>query len=214
VSPVQRARTPRTALYRIGRLPDPLAWQPWEYVGSGRFDDPVGEFRVLYAAAQRRAAFIETLAPFRPSLEALVALQGVMNTDELLPIPVVPPHWYRGRAVGRFRLAPHQRWLDLRSMETREVLRRELAQTLLELGLEDLDLSGVVGPRRQLTQAIARWAYEHGYNGLAYSSRFDAALTCWGVFEGAAFEVTGPPEPILPDDPGLLAAARLFGLFV
>lgn len=181
-------------------------------MGSGRFDDHAGEFRVLYAAAQRRAAFIETLAPFRLSLEALAALQGVINTGELPPVPMVPRDWCRGRAVGRFRLAPRQRWLDLRAMETREVLRRELAQTLLDLGLEDLDLSGVVGPRRRLTQAIARWAYELGYNGLVYGSRMSASLTCWAVFEGAAFEPVGPPEPILPNDRDLLAVARLFGL--
>jgi hypothetical protein len=63
-------------LYRIGRRPDPLAWPPWEYVGSGRFDDAAGEFRMLYATVQRRAGFVETLARFRPSLGALAALQG------------------------------------------------------------------------------------------------------------------------------------------
>jgi len=109
-------------------------------------------------------------------------------------------------------LATRQRWLDLRSFETRETLRRELAQTLLALGLEDLDLSGVVGPKRQLTQAIARWAYEREYRGLAYSSRFDATLTCWAIFEGAAFEPVRPSEPILPNDPDLVATAKLFGL--
>lgn len=212
MTPVRRARTPRTALYRIGRRPDPLAWPPWEYVGSGRFDDPVGEFRVLYATAQRRTAFLETLAQFRPSLDVLAALQAVENTNEPMPTPRVPADWYRARAVGRLSLTVRQRWLELRPFETRETLRREMAQTLLDLGLEDLDLSGVVGSKRQLTQAIARWAYDHEYAGLVYSSRFDAALTCWAIFEGAAFEPVGPPEPILPDDPDLVATAKLFGL--
>jgi len=181
-------------------------------MGGGRFDDPRGEFRVLYATVQRRAAFLETLAHFRPSLDVLAALQAVENTDEPLPSPLVPVDWYRGRAVGRLRLTTRQQWLDLRSFETREMLRRELAHTLIELGLEGLDLSGVVGPRRQLTQIIARWVYEHGYQGLVYISRFDAALTCWAVFEGAAFEPVGSPEPILPTDPDLLAVAHAFGL--
>jgi hypothetical protein len=69
-----------------------------------------------------------------------------------------------------------------------------------------------VGPKRQLTQAIARWTYEHGYAGLVYSSRFDAALTCWAIFEGSLFESVGPPEPILPDDPDLTATVKLFRL--
>jgi hypothetical protein len=70
-------------------------------------------------------------------------------------------------------------------------------RTLLALALENLDLSGVVGPKRQLTEAIAHWAYGHGYAGLVYSSRFDAALTCWAIFEGAVFEPVGPPDPTL-----------------
>ena len=214
MSVVRRARTPRTALYRMGRHPDPLAWPPWEYVGSGRFDDPAGKFRVLYATVQRRTAFLETLAHFRPSLDVLAALEAVENTDEPLARPEVPADWYRARAIGRLRLVTRQHWLDLRSFETREALRRELAQTLLDLGLEDLDLSGVVGPKRQLTQAIAGWAHEHGHAGLVYSSRFDAALTCWAVFEGAAFEPVGLPEVILSDDPDLVSVARSFGLTV
>jgi hypothetical protein len=183
-------------------------------VGTGRFDDPAGEFRVLYATVQRRTAFLETLARFRPSLDVLAALQAVQNTTEPLPGAQVPADWYGARAVGRLRLATRQRWLDLRSFETREALRHELAQALLALALEDLDLSGVVGPKRQLTQAIARWGYDHGYAGLVYSSRFDAAMTCWAIFEGAAFEPVGLPEPLLPNDPDLVAVARSFGLAV
>lgn len=137
---------------------------------------------MLYATLQRRAAFLETLVRFRPSLDVLAALQAVKNPDEPLPAPQVPADWYGARAVGRLHLAPRQRWLDLRSFETREVLRRELAQTLVDLGLVDLDLSGIVGPKRQLTQTITRWAYVHGYVALVYSSRYDAALTCWAIF--------------------------------
>ena len=213
MSPVRRAATPRGALYRVGRLPDPLAWPPHELTGNGRFDDPQGEFRVLYTG-QRRACFLETLAPFRPSLEALSAWQQVTGSQEPSPRGVVPADWYQKRAVARLRLGPGQRWLDLRATATREALRSELAAALLDLGLTDLDLSGVLGPRRHLTQAIARWAYEHGYAGIVYRSRFDDALSLWAIFEGAAFEPVGVPEPIVPDDPDLVAAARLFGLAI
>jgi len=56
VTSVRSAPAPATALYRVGRLPDPLSWPPWEYAGSGRFDDPAGEFRVLYAAGRPGAS--------------------------------------------------------------------------------------------------------------------------------------------------------------
>jgi hypothetical protein len=213
VSPVRRAATPRGAVHRIGRLPDPLAWPPWELVGDGRFDDPRREFRVLYAG-QRRACFLETLAGFRLSVEALAALRQVTGSQERSPRGVAPTDWYQKRAVARLRLGPRQRWLDLRAADTREALRSELADTLLDLGLADLDLSGVLGPQRRLSQAIARWAYERGYAGIVYPSRFDDALSLWAIFEGAAFEPVGLPEPIVPDDPDLVATARLFGLAI
>lgn len=169
---------------------------------------------MLYATTQRRTDFLGTLARFRPSLDVLAALQAVENTNERIPMPRVPADWYHTRAVGRLCLATRQRWLDLWSFETHQALRQELAQTLLDLGFEVLDLSGVVGPRRQLRQAMARWACERGYGGLVYGSRFDNALTCWAIFEGAAFDHVGEPEPILPDDPDLVSVARSFGLAV
>jgi hypothetical protein len=195
-------------------LPDPLAWPPWKVVGGGRFDDPHREFRALYAAAQRHGAFMETLAQFRPSLTALTRMQEVMTGAERLPAARVPPHWYQRHAVIRLRLSPRQFWVDLRAPETRETLRTELASDLLRLGVADLDLSRVLGPRRLITQTIARWAFDRGYAGLAYSSRLDSNLALWAVFEGASFDPIGLPELITPDDADLVATARLFGLSV
>jgi hypothetical protein len=111
-------------------------------------------------------------------------------------------------------LGSGQRWLDLRAFETREVLRVELAPKLVELGLGDLDVSGMRGPSRELTQAIARFAYERGFAGLAYRSRFDDSLDCWAVFEGAELEPIGVLEPLTVEDPDLVRAAAIFGLRV
>jgi hypothetical protein len=166
----------------------------------------------MYAAASRRGPFVEALAQFRPVLVALARLQRVTGDDEPPPRATVPAHWYQRHAVARLQLMPGQRWLDLRAAQTREALRTELATTLVRLGLSDLDLSRVLGPGRTLMQAIGRWAYEQAYAGLAYQSRLDHALTLWALFEGSAFEPVGLPEPITPDDPDLVATARLFGL--
>lgn len=211
-----RSRPPDTArppdlLYRVGRRPDPLVLPPWDVSGAERFDDPRRQFRVLYAAERRLACFIETLAHFRPHVAVLAQLHAAGGT---LPPEAgrVPPDWNQRRLVGRFRLAERQRWLDLRSPRTCELLRVELAEVLIHLGLDDLDVSGVRGPSRALTQAIARWAFERGFRGIAYRSRFDDALTCWAVFENAAWVAAGPPELISRRDPDLRAAARLFGL--
>lgn len=204
----------RGTLYRIGRWPDPLAWPLWRYVGDGRFDDPQRQFRTLYFAAQRRTAFIETLAPLRLPLDLLADHvsppdQRAQRLGGRISVP-----WRSARAVGQARLGPGQRWLDLRALATREALRQELAPLLLQLGFRDLDLSSIVGPQRALTQAIARWAHEQGAMGLVYHSRLDNRRTCWAVFEGATFTPAGAPERITADDPDLAAVARLFGLYI
>jgi hypothetical protein len=169
---------------------------------------------VLYLAARPRAAFVESLARYRPALAVLAARRRVRDLSAPLPPIVVPRRWYRERAIGRLLLHPGQRWLDLRSLSTREELRRELAPLLLDLGLPDLDLASVVGPARTLTQAIARWAYERSAAGLVYHSRFHPSLTCWAIFEGARFEAAGGAEAIGPEDPDLVAVARLFSLAI
>lgn len=209
---------PEGELYHIGRLPDVMAWTEWQHVGEGRFDDPANPptFRVLYAAETRIAAFIETLQKWRPSMSALAALKLVEASEEgaravNLETGFIPDDWRQKRGIGALRLFPGQRWLDLRPHETREVLRKELALALGALGLDDLDLSDVVGRNRRLTQAIARYAHESGLQGIAYSSRFDSNLSCWAIFEGARFEQISQTI-IARDDPDLLEAARRFGL--
>ena len=154
---------PQGALYRVGRAPDPLVYPPWEYVGGERYDDPLREYRVLYAAQQRRGAFLEVLAQFRTDLELLSeeARRGVPGSShEAAPPARVPRGWLDRRRIALLRLAPGQLWLDLRRLRARQVLRSEFAAELVSLGLEDLDASTVTGPYRELTQAISRWAYE------------------------------------------------------
>jgi hypothetical protein len=203
--------SPRVELYRIGHLPDPLAWPPEEVRGAGRFDDPLAEYRVLYAG-QRRTCFLETLAWLRPSIETLAAMRAVTGTDEPVLSSPIPPDWYQKRAVAALLLRPGQRWLDVRATETHGALRVELADELAAWGLTDLDLGDMLSRNRRLTQRISRWAYEHDYRGIVYASRFNAGANLWAIFEGAQFDAVGVPQPILPDDPDLIEAARLFGL--
>jgi hypothetical protein len=201
-------------LYRIGRPPDSLAFPPWEFTGGERFDDPLGEFRVLYAAEQRLACFVETLASLRPPLQFLADMRPFWRGRMPPSVGVVPPDWHRRRLIGRFtlELAGSPPLLDLRVAATYQGLRTALAPTLVQLGLPDLDVSSARGPSRALTQAIARWAYDHGYHGIAYRSRFDDSFDCWALFERASITPAGPSEAIRRTDPDLRAAAVLFGL--
>jgi hypothetical protein len=162
---IETAREPLPHLYRIGRIPDPLALPPIERTGQNRFDDPNRQFRTIYAAEQRLACFVETLVPFRISLEWLAAVEqvrpGIYGNDEPT-IGLVPRDWLDRRCIGVFTLQPRQRWLDLRSLATRVALRSEFASLLSAHALADFDLGDALSRNRSLTQAIARWAYERG----------------------------------------------------
>ncbi len=56
MTPPLAVTRPAGNLYRVARAPDAWAWPPWEYAGEdgtfgNRYDDPRGEYRVLYATS-------------------------------------------------------------------------------------------------------------------------------------------------------------------
>ena len=212
--PVALATPPNDPLYRVARPPDPLAWPDRRFIGGSRFDDLLDQFRVLYLAERRLGCFIESIAGFRPDIQLLAQLRSVTGASGLLPVAVVPRDWYTRCLVGQLQVEPGQRWLDLRAPATLQTLRVELAGVVATLGLPDLDVSAARGPSRALTRQIARWAFEHGFHGVAYRSRFADDVDCWAIFEGAAITPAGPPEAIASDDDDLQAAAQLFGLAI
>jgi hypothetical protein len=202
-------------LYRIGRAPDPLAWPPpRKGAGTGRFDDPAGGFRVLYAAEQRIACFVETLAPFRVSLEWLGAVRRVRAGDRGSDEPeggVIPADWLARRRIAAFALPPGRQWLDLRALETRVALRGRLASLLATQHQADFDLGDALSRNRPLTQAVARWAYDEGFDGVVYTSRFACAFDCWAIFDRVGTDRRSVTA-IHRDDPDLEEVARLFDL--
>ncbi len=203
---------PTDPFYRIARSPDVTQYPPWRVCGKGRFDDPKREFRVLYAAEDRLGCFVETLEQFSSPLALLEELRdtpSVFLADDILRQGVVPKRWHLERWIGRFQPCTGQKWLDLRATRTHRFLRVSLARTLANLGAANLDFSDILSRRRDITQAIARWAYEHGYQGIAYKSRIDSSLDCWAVFEGAEVMPAGHAEEILRDDEDLLRAVDL-----
>lgn len=215
-------------LYRLGYLPDPLIHTPWEYVGNGRFDDPhckapaeppLGRFRTLYSGRPRLGCFVEALAKFRPDPTFLAQMQALDASDDtvdtLADIGRIPADWREARAVSHFTLPTDTRWLDLRAAATIQELRKEFANLISRLGLLDLDISSVRGPRRELSQAIARRGYEDRFDGLIYRSRFSDEYDLWAIFEHRCVpEPIGSPQPIESDDPDFRDAAALLGLTI
>jgi hypothetical protein len=110
MSPVLYAVAPSGALFRVGRTPDAWALAPWMYAGpdgtfGNRYDDPDGEYRVLYAAGQRRGAFLETLSRFRVDVQLLAELDAIEGDEQDAAFPtvrggVVPSDWLATRRIG------------------------------------------------------------------------------------------------------------------
>jgi RES domain len=135
---------------------------------------------VLYAASERRAAFMETLSAFRPALRDLALVESLLPPGELdLPRSIghVPAAYFTKR-IAAFRLDRAQRWLDLRSPQTHASLRGALASELVKAGYSgSFNFGEIIGSDYAITQVISRWAYDAGYGGVAYPSTHDASLT-------------------------------------
>ncbi len=214
---VRLAPTP-ARLYRIGRAPDPLAFPAVAFRGAGRYDDLQGRKGTLYAAVERRAAFLETLEVFRPDLLAIAERNerlGVTDAPSAKPVRQPIPDGFMQRLLVRFGVADGQRWLDVRVPETHAVLRDELGSQLSELGLGDRFVLGdLLANDHRLTRLVAGWAIDHAFDGIAYRSCHNQALSCWAIFEGATISTHHEALPINPDDPDLHAVARLWNLSI
>lgn len=227
---------PEGPVFRVGRGLNPFEPPPWKYVGVNRFDDPryseeqeaPGDncFRTIYASTQRAGAFGETIASLRPSIELLAELREV-DDDESLDTELfhgrVPEDWRRPRSLGLLKLDRALRFVDVDDPQTLARLRIDLAPTVRHLGLEDLDLSAIMGSNRPLTQEVARFVHERTdtdglalYSGIRYVSRLNLGWECWALFVDRLEGHCEHPvvETIFSDDPGLLEAAAYLGLSI
>mgnify|MGYP001371998108 CR=1 FL=1 len=139
---------------------------------------------------QREGAFAETIAHFRPDLEALAALGAIRGAPEE-PQPLtaaVPARWRQLRSVGRLLLDPTLRFVDVAHPDTLAEMRTHFASVAVDLGHRDVDLSTITSGDRRLTQRVARYFYEltddagrPAFAGLRYVSRHGVAWECWAL---------------------------------
>lgn len=228
---VEAVAAPDEGVWRVGRAPDPLATarplspSSLDNKSTGnRFDSPTGAYRVLYFASTLDGCYGETLARFRPDprMKALVKQEwadlGFMRVGD------VPADWRQRRIAVHVTFPPEDRFrhgahfLDVESLETREVLRTELASSLAFYGYDDLDVPTVRGGDRRITRWIGQWAYEQTtesgarrYAGIRYLSRLSSDWECWAVFDDVSI-VELNRRPILPTDEAFVRVARRYGL--
>lgn len=203
---------------------EPLALPPafMQGPGKGRFDcpwSPVG-YRVLYAAGTPNAAFIEALQRFRLDLAGIrevtesspvgVPERDALRESLLAPSGYVEPGFEDSHKICSVQVRLQTSVANVTSSAVLERVRHELSEMLLESGLDDLDLSRVTSLRREVTQQVSFWAWQNGYAGISYVSRFGADLTCYALFEDR-YELVGVPEciPVGKSDALLDAADTL-----
>jgi RES domain len=162
------AAVPDGRLYRVGRDPDAWAWPDWSRAGSdgtfgSRFDDPRGEYRVLYASSARRGAYVEVLARFRadPAVQAgLGGIEAVPGEDDGSPQPgELPREWLDNKVVGTAEA--HGGFAAVGSARSLTYLRDRLADRALHYGIDELDAAAIRRARpRAFTQELSRLVFE------------------------------------------------------
>ncbi|MEJ7803893.1 MAG: RES domain-containing protein [Candidatus Limnocylindria bacterium] len=215
-------------VYRVARGPDAFALPSWEYANTadgtfgGRYDDLLGEYRVLYVCVSRAGAFSETLAALRPRIDVREAIEAIADGEaDRSAAGIVPARWLEGRVAGDARAAGL--FADVGHSRTIGSLRAELATAAAEVGLDDFDAATIrLSAPRRLTQLISRLIYDESqadgsprFAGIAYGSRLGDELTNLAIFERPDSE---PPMSgmrsagIASDDADLAAALELLGL--
>lgn len=223
---VKVVSAPDDGVWRVGRSPDPIYLAepvPADLLDDprlgNRFDSPTGDYRVCYFATRLEGCYGETLARFRPDpgLAEFATDEGHMGLGE------VPQDWRMRRLAVRVRFGtsprlPNAQFLDVESLDTRRILRRDLAPLLALYGYNDLDVPTVRGADRRITRWISKWAFGQRdennvplYAGIRYLSRLSSDWECWAVFQDVPIEEL-ERRPVLREDPALRATAHHYDL--
>ena len=218
------SRRPAGPLFRVGRNDDAWAVPDWAYAKEdgtfgNRFDDPMGVYRVLYASSQRLGCFIETLARFRVDVSFVADLALMENgDDDFTAFGTIRKAWLKGRCIGTADVEGE--YADIYALGWVSHLRTALAGIAVKLGMKDFDLSSLEPAEpRLLTRRAGRIAFEFGYAGVFYHSRYGHSLENWAIFEDWAvperFPIHQPnSRKVAEDDPDLLDALRILGLVI
>lgn len=198
--PELAVRTPESRLYRIGYEPDPWQWTPWSYASQdgrfdGRWDDPDGMYRVLYAGSTRFGCFVEVLAQFRPDPEVVAGLAEIKPDprDEAWPTApagCVPASWMRQRRIGSAAVAGS--FVQIDAARTIATLRSRFLARLNHYKIADLDGAAIRSTvPRGFTRELSRFVYDlpvradlgEPWAGVSFESRFGTGLRLWAIFE-------------------------------
>ena len=216
---------PAGPVTRVGRLPDPWAWPPWEAQHSdntfgNRWDDPEGMYRVVYACSQLEGAYVEVLSRFRPDPAVIAALAAIEGPEDDYHFGIVPTMWLDNRAVGDATITGL--YADVGYARSLTYLRTAMAPRLIHHDIADLDAAAIrISAPRRLTQDISNHIYKLSlrdgtprFAGIEYASRFGDDYQNWAIFERPGQDPINDPivRPVRRDDPALHGALAALGL--
>ena len=202
--------------WRVGHVSAPLEFPPWDFLSwSNRFDDPDREFRTLYCAEQRRTAFREVLADFRPNAKVRVEYRDQFGEE--LPAFKITPAWRQDRVLARGEIRVLRNKLtDIDNSTLRQQFEQTHADLLVRHGMDHLDIAQIRSKERPITQAVTRFVAGQGFAGIVYGSNLDNQ-PCAALFEGRALLVSIPGsdlEPLTASHSDLVAVCKEFGLLL
>ena len=137
-------------------------------------------------------------------------LAAIEGEDDFTPLGIVPRTWLQSRMIGSAR--GRGRFADVYGEAWTGCLRNELTNKCVELSLAEIDPSALrrAAPR-WLTQQISRIAYDKGFNGIYYFSKYDADVENWAFFE--PFTIDPKCDNVIDaQDPELESALQVLGL--
>lgn len=191
---------------------------------------------MIYCASGPAGAFGEAIAALRTPLSEMSVPQGLAEVTDAEPVAdllqgirdprdlhrgVVPSSWRYARRLGTLRLGPDLRFVDLMDAATLQYIREAFAPLALALGWREVDYGALFGPDRTFTHEIAGHFFEQirengqpSFAGIRYASRLNLDWECWAIFDHRITYAERQTSVINFDTPGLLDAARLFGLTV
>jgi RES domain len=174
-------------LHRVGWAANPAGLRPWNTLGpnelfDGRFDDPTGGYRTLYASATAAAALREKLAPFRADPAAIAVFERMDLTEQeraSLPRPgEIPASFLKDFALTTLEVtsADEIQVVDVTAAGTFDAYadRTAIYHTVADILNNDCTLAA-----RKMGLAIWRTRCA----GVVYPSKFGSDLINYALFE-------------------------------
>jgi len=189
----------------IANLPDPR---------SGRFDDPLKEYRTLYCARHQSVALRESLQQFRHSTETLLKLKSVYGAAGVPPAKV-PDDWRAAYVLAPacIRLTSGSELVGYEEPGLLRTLEGGFAEFLDSQNITSLDIPALRSKDRIVSQLFGRFLYSQGYAGIVFESGIPPGGACVALFEGRAWlESDGPERSLDAPLPALRAVCREFEL--